>query len=324
MKKSLIALAVAGAMTAPIVAQADATLYGSFRAELHAVDDADLDLKDGSSRLGIKGDVDLGLENTKGLYHWEANFNSTDKGGYGVDMFAARVSYLGATGPWGTAQVGRQYHPHYLLVNLTTGIFDTASSTTGEWNQLGNNAHKREDNTVAYISPAMGGFQFIGGAVIAGNNDDTDGVADSDVDGYNVAAKYTAGDLYVAASYGDVQEDVQGTSNDIETWGVAASYKLADFKLAAKYEAQENGMDDKTAWELAGTYDIGATQLMARYSDFENDFNGDEANQWAVGVMHKLGKRGRVWVNYFDFDSDALNVNANYRDALVMGYRVDF
>ena len=31
MKKSLIALAVAGAMTAPMIAQADATLYGSFR-----------------------------------------------------------------------------------------------------------------------------------------------------------------------------------------------------------------------------------------------------------------------------------------------------
>jgi predicted porin len=324
MKKSLIALAVAGAMTAPMVAQADATLYGSFRAELHSVDDADLDLKDGSTRIGIKGDVDLGLENTKGLFHWEANVNITDKGGYGADMFAPRLSYLGATGNWGTALVGRQYHPHFLLINLTTDIFDTASSTTGEWNQLGNDVHKREDNTVAYHSPVMGGFQFIGGAVIAGNNDDADGVADSEVDGYNVAVKYNANDLYVAASYGDVQEDVFGTVSDKETWGVAASYKIADFGLAAKYEEQEDGVNDETAWELAGTYDIGATQLMARYSDYENDVNGAEGNQWAVGVMHKLGGKGRVWVNYFDFDSDAQNVNANFRDALVLGYRVDF
>lgn len=34
MKKSKLALAVAGAMTAPIVAQADAVLYGSTRTHL--------------------------------------------------------------------------------------------------------------------------------------------------------------------------------------------------------------------------------------------------------------------------------------------------
>src|SRR5690554_386363 len=78
MKKSLIALAVAGAMTAPMVAQADATLYGSFRAGLAFQDDKSADLRDESSRIGIKGTVDLGLENTKGLFHWEANVSTTD------------------------------------------------------------------------------------------------------------------------------------------------------------------------------------------------------------------------------------------------------
>eukprot|EP00764_Aduncisulcus_paluster_P003306 gnl/Carplike_NY0171/1506_a2047_735.p1 GENE.gnl/Carplike_NY0171/1506_a2047_735~~gnl/Carplike_NY0171/1506_a2047_735.p1 ORF type:complete len:325 (-),score=54.44 gnl/Carplike_NY0171/1506_a2047_735:104-1078(-) len=322
MKKSLIALAVAGAMTAPIVAQADATLYGSFRIGLHSAEDTDLDLRDESTRIGIKGDVDLGLEDTKGLFHWEANVDTADNAG---DMFAARLAYMGATGSWGTALVGRQYHPHYLLVNLPTDIFDSATSDAGEWNQLGNNVHKRVDNTISYASPVMGGFQFIGGAVVAASGSDSDDVADSDMDGYNVAAKYTAGDLYVAASYGDVQEDVLGGTNDIETWGVAASYQIADLGLAAKYETQEVKDDyDETAWELAATYDIGATQLQARYSDFNEDIADEDGSQWAVGVQHKLGKKGRVWVNYFDFDSDAEALDAKFKDRLAIGYRLDF
>ena len=39
MKKSLIALAVAGALTAPVIAQADATLYGSLRAKVVSADE---------------------------------------------------------------------------------------------------------------------------------------------------------------------------------------------------------------------------------------------------------------------------------------------
>lgn len=326
MKKSLIALAVAGAMTAPMVAQADATLYGSFRAALHSAEDTDLDLRDESTRVGIKGDVDLGLEDTKGLFHWEANFSTTDDyAGTSTGNIASRLAYLGATGSWGTALVGRQYHPHYLLVNLVTSPFDSATADAGEWNQLGNNVHKREQNTVAYHSPVMGGFQVIGGAVIAADNSDDNGVADSNMDGYNIAAKYTVGDLYVAASYGDVQEDVAGTTSDIETWGLATSYKVADLGLAAKYEVQEiSGTYDKTAWELAATYDIGATQLQARYSDYEEDVADAEGSQWAVGVQHKLGNKGRVWVNYFDFDSDAEALSAANKDRLAIGYRVDF
>ena len=325
MKKSLIALAVAGAMTAPIVAQADATLYGSFRVGLHSAEDTDMDLRDESTRIGIKGDVDLGLEDTKGLFHWESNFATADDyAGTSTGNIASRLAYLGATGSWGTALVGRQYHPHYLLINLVTSPFDSATSDAGEWNMLGNNVHKREQNTIAYHSPVMSGFQFIGGAVVAASGSDNDGTADSNMDGYNIAAKYAAGDLYVAASYGDVQEDVAGTTSDIQTWGVAASYQIADLGLAAKYENQEDGDYDATAWELATTYQIGATQLQARYSDVEDDMSNDEGTQWAVGVQHKLGNKGRVWVNYFDFNSDAEALDSTYKDRLAIGYRVDF
>ncbi|MBR9827360.1 MAG: porin [Oceanospirillales bacterium] len=331
MKKSLIALAVAGALTAPIVAQADATLYGSFRAGLVSQDNRDLDLRDESTRIGIKGDVDLGLESTKGLFHWEANINTTDQGGYGADMFAPRLSYMGATGNWGTALIGRQYHPHYTMVVSHTNIFNSADKEFGEAFAIGNNAdkngfaHKRNDNTLAYASPVMGGFQVVAGAVIAGESDDSR----DDVDGYNIGAQFTGVEgLRVSASYGATEED-GAAALEQELWGLGASYKMDAFSVAARYEDREvdqGGVttDDRNAWELAGGYTMGATTLKARYGDMEIDSANVDGDQWGLEVEQKLGNKGRVWVGYTEFDDEiatALNVA---KDTLVLGYRLDF
>jgi predicted porin len=314
-----------------MIAQADATLYGSFRVALMSADDQDLDLRDESTRIGIKGDVDLGLEGTKGLFHWEANLDTTDNDSGTVtldnngtplnsaddsasagDMFAARLAYIGMTGDWGTALAGRQYHPHYLWVNIPTDIFNTATSDAGEWAQLGNNQHKRQDNTLAYLTPVMGGFQAALGLVIAGSGDD----ADDDVDGYNIAAKYAANGLYLAASYGDVD------AIDRETWGVAATYDIDALKLVARYEEQENAGVEDEATEVGAIYNFGeGLSAKLRYSNLEKA--GNDGDQWAAEVEQKLGK-GRVYVGYFDFDNDAEALSASYVDRLAIGYRVDF
>lgn len=350
MKKSLIALAVAGALTAPMVAQADATLYGSFRMGLVSQDNADLDLRDESTRIGIKGDVDLGLENTKGLFHWEANLNTTDDGQYG-DTFGQRLAYMGATGNWGTALVGRQYHPHYTMVVSHTNIFNSADGEFGEAFALGNDFHKREENTLAYASPVMSGFQVVAGAVIEAKRDatsyqkgavdvDDNGNYDETVDGYNIAAQFTGIEgLRVSASYGDVDTNVAFNDVESEIWGLGASYTIGAFTVAGKYEDREDtttslaGLTteevEMTSWELAGIYQMGATALKARYGnlDYEdnlaaaNDFDGD---QWGVEVEHKLGKKGRVWVGYTDFDSEVAEELEIAQDTLVLGYRLDF
>ncbi len=375
MKKSLIALAVAGAMTAPIVAQADATLYGSFRVGIAQQDKADLDIRDESTRIGIKGDVDLGLENTKGLFHWEANVNLTDKGGYGADMFAARLGYMGATGDWGTALVGRQYHPYYGMVNSHTNIFNSADAAFGEAFALGNAQHKRVDNTLAYASPVMSGFQVVAGAVIAGDGSDDNDNFDEDVDGYNIGAQYTGIEgLRLSASYGDVDADVSTKASfatsgaaigtivpastvalESEIWGLGATYNIGNFTVAGKYEEREDSYSltaasadvEWTVWELAGIYQMGATSFKARYGNIDADTSvtgggyknidgnsSDDGDQWGVEVEHKLGKKGRVWVAYTDFDKEAAalaataqKVNASSdiaEDTFVIGYRLDF
>jgi len=276
MKKSLIALAVAGALTAPMVAQADATLYGSMRLAVQSADDTALNIKDESSRIGIKGDIDLGLDGTKGLFQWEANISTSDPypSSVGSAVFSKRLALIGATGDWGTALIGKQYHPHYLLINAPTLVINTA------------------DNT-------------------------------DDVDGYNIAAKYSANGLTLAASIAEVDKVSGATTSDNETWGLSAVYKMDALTVAARYEDKEYG-DGKEAdaAEVAVVYGLGdGLNLKARYSKLDHNTKG-EGDQWAAEVEQILGQ-GRVYANYYAFDNDAEANHAGV-DALTVGYRVDF
>lgn len=347
MKKSLIALAVAGAMTAPMIAQADATLYGSFRIGLEKVDNGDTGVDDQSSRVGIKGDVDLGLDGTKGLFHWEAQANNAT----GADQSTAlktRLQYIGAQGDWGKLLIGKQYHPHYLLISGPTNIFNPGDGGYGERFNLGNgvtgkSGHfmKRTEGTIAYYSPKMNGFQIIAGAVLLTDGDDNNDSIDDSVDAYNVAATYSANNLTVSASIGHIEgindvdaatlnangsttaENVVDTNIEKDVWGLAAKYKLDALELMAKYEDAETDADsgelaDERVWELAARYTMGATSVYARYADYEDKTDNTDLEQWGLGVQQKLGK-GRVFAEYVDNDSDDTN-----EDRAVLGYRVDF
>jgi predicted porin len=351
MKKSLIALAVAGAMTAPMIAQADATLYGSFRMGVAqdsntgvagSKTDGDLDVIDTSSRMGIKGDVDLGLNGTKGFFQWEAQVYGADDADQGQSL-GNRLMLIGAKGDWGTAQIGKMYHPHYLLIEAPTNVFHPGSSNYGERFNLGNDFHKRQQNTVAYISPSMNGLTFIGGLVLLGDSDDNDGATDDTVDGYNLAATYAGVDnLTVSASYGSVESDsytvtkvagvslsdlslpnIAATDFEKDVWGLSAKYTMDALELMAKYEESEtdfNGANqiDENVWELAARYTMGATAVYGRYADYEEDNTSSDLEQWGLGVSQKMGN-GIVYLEHVNNDSDDY-----HGDRTVAGYRLDF
>jgi predicted porin len=324
MKKSLIALAVAGALTAPMIAQADATLYGSFRVGLEQAEDSDLDLVDQSSRIGIKGDVDLGLDNTVGLFHWEANVSTADSGQYSSGIFGKRLAYIGAKGDWGKVLAGRQYHPHYLLINAPVGVFNPGNTGYGERffvaaKTLGGAVDfKRVDNSIAYYSPDISGLTVIAGGVFASNGSDTDGTLDDTVDGYNVAATYTVNGLTISGSVASVESGVE----DTDVWGLAVSYKSGPFAVALTHEDGEKDTGtslEQDATHLMGKYTAGATSVYARYATFDDNSLTTDLDQWGLGVTHVMGN-GRVFAEYIDNDSD----DASFGDKAQIGYRLDF
>lgn len=103
MKKQLLALAVGSMVAIPSVALADSgpTVYGKVNVSLENQDDGDNDtwkLQSNSSRLGVKGDLDLDFENVKAIYKAEFEM-SVDDGDKDGQTFTQRNIYGGFAMP---------------------------------------------------------------------------------------------------------------------------------------------------------------------------------------------------------------------------------
>ncbi|MBV1789531.1 porin [Marinobacterium sp. D7] len=308
MKKSLIALAVAGALAAPMVAQADATLYGSLRVKMVDTDTQEMDIADNSSRIGIKGSSEL-FSGAKAIYQFEQAVSS-EAGAWA----GGRLSYIGATGDFGTAQIGRMWTPYALWTVFTTDIVDNGTSGSSGY-VIG--AH-RTPETLAYISPDMGGFQ-VAGAILTTDTDtssDSEVANNASVDVAHVAAKFEMAGFMGAVSYLGYDEDTTvsgGTYDDVTSVGL--SYTLDALYVGARYEDRDLvAGDDEQAWELAGSYSFGNTKLLANYID--DDANDDE--KWSVEAQQKLGKQARVFAAYVEHGDDSIG------NGVELGYRVDF
>jgi len=297
MKKSIIALAVAGALTAPMVAQADATLYGSLRLKVVSADGHDLDVADNVSRIGIKGSVDTNIDGVKAIYHGEWAVDTADSGDFG----AGRLAYVGLTGGFGTAAIGRQWTPEYTFVTGTVDILD--GNSTALTVDLG-----RAANVIAYVTPAMGGFQAALGVVA------DDNANNEDADSYHVAAKYAVADVTLAAGFID-----DASAADADRTAVSVTYAADALYVAALYQNHEdnNAATEDDSYELAGSYAFGDTKVLANYADM-----GDDAKGYGIEVQQSLGKQARLFANYLEVNDEA--ELAGDADTFTAGLRVDF
>ncbi len=121
MQKKLIALAIAGLVSAPAFAQSNVTIYGVADAYMgfgdHGANDMAAVSSGGlsGSRIGFRGAEDLG-NGLKAVFTYEQGFdlddsvNSDASQGLGGK---ARQSFVGLGGSFGTVSLGRQYAPGY-------------------------------------------------------------------------------------------------------------------------------------------------------------------------------------------------------------------
>ena len=106
MNKTLIAMAVAGLMAAPMAAQADATVYGKIHVSIDSGDTGGQDLapdnasglywQSNSGRVGVKGSEDLG-GGLSAIWQFESNAS------FGPRSREAAGGHRG--------EAGRHHHP---------------------------------------------------------------------------------------------------------------------------------------------------------------------------------------------------------------------
>ena len=320
MKKSIIALAVAGALTAPMIAQADATLYGVAQFRATDRDQSTLDFKMAKTRLGVKGTVDNDIEGlTTGFqFEWEFNGNGTITGSTASDNTTVRKSLVYMKGGFGQLTFGRQNNP----VNQGEAMTDIL----GQESAWGHVTPDRIGKAVTYVSPSFGGFSAYAGAGADGAAE-TAGNTNENLDVTAVGASWAGMGINLTGGVVNKKNTVVGGNDKVKQTVLGASYSGVENLYVAVSHSEEDAYSGATKNEektlaVAASYTIDKVTLAAIHTTNEPSQNAAKQKQTQVGVRYALGAKASVGVDYADYNSEA--ETAGNGDALVLEYTLAF
>lgn len=316
MKKSLVALAVLGSFAGAASAANSVTLYGRVDVGYEKYseefgNDGFNQSGNGETRLGIKGEEDLGngLAATFQLEgRFDADTGSKTEGDDGQLAFFDRESTVGLKGSFGHVRFGRSVAAmdkaldRYVVGERVATLWDPYASET------------RHSNTMFYDF-AMGGFDggfhvsTKGGAV---NNRDEG--KDGQKVGYGAFAGYTVAGFTVSAAY--QADKAQKSTSDYEIgefkadkeWGVGMSYQYNPVKFSATYAEAKSRNEGSTykeklkTWTAALSADVTANDnVYMKYMEKRLSNNVDSDKQkgkyYGLGYSHALSKRTSVYAD---------------------------
>lgn len=306
MKKTLIALAVAGAAVATGVNAGELYNQDGTSLTMKGRVEGILSLKDGDAsdesraRLGFLGKQEIN-DNLYGLGYFEGQFTSNDgkqdpttptvhtlKNDENSD-FDTRYAYAGLGGTYGVVTYGKQ-----------DGVLTPLSDFTDIMSYHGDNAVKklvaldRVDNQLKYAGSfdnlnVFAEYRFADRI----ENATTDTIDNNDQDGYGLSATYALANIGVDLGLG------YGAQNDDNQIVATVAYTLNDLYLSALYshiDFDAAGKDNYDGYELAASYTIDKTKLIATYNYGETD--KDVANYLALEVAYYFQPNFRSYVSY--------------------------
>lgn len=263
----LVALTLAGHVFA-----AGPDLYGKAHLSLAFLeDDAGdaMEIKSNSSRLGVKGDVDVD-ESLKVTYMFE----------FGIDMsddstnVSARNQYVGLAGHYGEVRIGRHDTPYKTV----SGAYDLFGDTVVDYNNIINSGQdKRANNTIIYL----GTFDAIGVSASYSLKDETLGGENTSI--VSLSATYALDGLSFLAA---LQED-EDIATTLKIGGMYADEQFMLGLLLEKYDA-DAANSDETNLMLIGQYKLDdKNTIKAGYGMTDDDADTDP-NMLYLGINHKL------------------------------------
>lgn len=320
MKKSLIALAVASAVSAPaFAATANVDIYGRMAFSVDYVDTNNLigdgaDVvtgRDNVSRFGIKGTEDLG-NGLAAIWQVETQLNTaTTTGGTSL-----RNTFIGLSSKsLGTVLLGRHDTPY----KLATGNLDIFSDTAGDYNtiigttgaQVGTTAvfgstiyDNRAPQMIAYMSPTWTGFSF---AAAYAETKNVEAGAGDNQQGFSTMAKYVNGPIFASLAYETFSGAAGGGSTataDTEAYKAGLGVKLGALQLGAVYEMIDSSAaasaNERDAYYMNAMYSIGAIDLKAAYGMAKDGESAasTEMDYYVVGADYNLSKRTKLFGLY--------------------------
>jgi predicted porin len=271
MKKSLIALAVLGALSSAASAQSSVTLYGIF--------DIGVQFNEFGVNAGTTAAPNWGQQSVWGIesgYQSGSRFGLRGSEALGKNwnaVFTVEGGFDGSTGTLGQGGrvFGRQAWAglqHSAFGTVALGRIATPSSGTGAFDLFGNvdpfqtgwglaslgstfipSSTLREDNSIIWASPSWAGFRFAAQYSANVNGAET-APSGTNTKAYNLGANWTWGPLFLAATY------------DVINYPGGASTSCGVTSLA--------GCPDQKMLQLGGSFDLKFVKIHAAYADQNN------------------------------------------------------
>ncbi len=319
-KKSLITLSVAAALTTPLTAGAveiageKLELYGKIHVSIDSSDMDDpntnndgMSISSNSSRIGFKGK--LPLENGMSVI-WQAEQEIRwDDGSTG--NFANRNSYLGLASGAHSLRVGIYDSPFKDLAAKWDIFGDSVGerrAVLGASYEDANKLNTRPDNSILY--------QFKNDALkiqamyAADPEDKKTGTIDGNERSLiSTAVWWDINKLTLSAAYSDWK--MHSKMGDGTTLRVAAVYGLGNHRFGAIYEDitpetinqwSRSAYGVNWKWKATSKTDLRAQYIIV--GDAENQADTGAA-RIGLGLFHKLDKKAEVYVAYGATDNDA-------------------
>ena len=346
MKKNILAVAIAGAMAAPLAANASApTLYGQMNVAIDSVTDNGSAFVNRNSRLGVKGSEDLG-NGLKAVYQFETTLSMAgSNGGFGD----ARNTFVGVSGGFGTVIAGRHDTPLRMIqpndrfndsfylgnntgrfggLNLGSLLEDFIDEDDAEL-ALNFSGEDRLDNMVAYLSPNMNGFQVMFGGITNAANAKRRSLGNA----YSAAIQYGSkrNGLYAGVGLTQRTDALYASDLNLDQQNIRATVQYADSGLVVSamynqvntkkvtFDGDRFGLGDHSNIVLGAAYTMGDFTPRAKIAFVDygkltglNDdneaatFKLKDATNYAIGLDYALGKKTRTFVEYGVLDKQSL------------------
>ena len=326
MKKSLIAAAVAAAVTAPAAHAVEfelgddtkfaieGTVEPAYVSTKDATGDSQSELEDNDSTLQFTGEHAFGA-GTTGFFHLEYEYDANEAGG---GLNSTDSAWMGLEGGFGMIRTGSY---DTLLENNLHELIDPF-----EYASVSEEADGGEGDQITYMSPSFGGFQVGLEARHQGDGESSNfggdgGDAGDAGTGVSAVARYSADNWGVVAgtdSRGAVLVDLDGDGDNDEyddepTTGFGGWFDIGPVHLAARYATESNrGSNNDVEYAGAGaSYSYGPGDIHLVVQDVSPD-QGSSFTEVGLGVMHGLYDNLSLFaeVGRFDRRNDAGDVTA--------------
>lgn len=299
------------------------TVYGSLRPALtysdFGADRSSTDITDFFSRIGFKGDIDVGNGITA-FYRgeWDIDVEAD------ADFGDARLGYVGLEGAFGRVAIGKQWSPHYNIVAEVTDLFNNRSSPFAY-----DEASPFRTNQMVTYSYSKGGFKLDAGVQFNGNTEYSAGGDNSEadlndhVDSGSIGVGYDFGDVYIGVSHLDQQLD---TDDERKFNAVAASWKVSErVYVAVTYQdiSRDKGLEsyDQSSLDIGASFAINERYTFkTSYFDWDGDGLGRTFDGYNLTIENQLNSDVKVFAEWLSRDIEG----GETQNHLSVGMRYDF